>query len=151
MTNFIGDFSCKLDAKGRIMLPVAFKKQLLASEPSARETFVVKKDIFENCLVLFPISEWERQVEIIRTKLNPYNKEHNIFLRGFHRGKAEVEMDNNNRLLIPKRLLDLVNIDKEVILAGLDGKIEIWAKEVYDTMEQNDNDFALLAEKILGS
>ena len=146
MATFIGDYVCKLDAKGRVMLPATFKKQL----PASQDKFVVKKDIFENCLVLYPMDEWERQNDLIRKKINPYNKEHGQFLRGFYRGTAELVLDSNNRILIPKRLLDLAAIDKEVILAGQDGKIEIWAKDAYDNTAGTENDFATLAEKIMG-
>jgi MraZ protein len=146
MNSFIGDYLCKIDEKGRLSLPSAFKKAL-SSE--AQNTFIVKKDIYEHCLVLYPLNEWEKQVQIIRQQLNPYNKEHNTFLRGFYKGTAEVELDATNRLLIPRRLLDEVNIEKEVVLAGQDGKIEIWNKTDYEKIS-NAEDFARLAEKILG-
>lgn len=147
MITFIGDYNCKLDVKGRITFPASLKKQL-GSTSDGR--FVVKKDIFEKCLVLFPIKEWERQNAIIRSKVNPYNKDHNKFLRNFYRGSAEVILDSSNRILIPKRLLDLVDISKETILAGQDGKIEIWSKDLYESVEQSNDDFASLAEKIMG-
>ena len=147
MASFIGDHICKVDAKGRIMLPASFKKQM--STP-VQDKFVVKKDIFEKCLVLYPMDEWERQNKIIRGKINPYNKEHNKFLRNFYRGTAELVLDNNNRMLIPKRLKESVDIQKEVVLAGQIGKIEIWAKHLYETMVENEDEFALLAEKIMG-
>jgi MraZ protein len=99
---------------------------------------------------LFSIEEWERQNKIIRERINPYNKEHNKFLRNFYRGSAEIVLDSNNRMLIPKRLLDLAEISKEAILAGQDGKIEIWSKELYESAEQKHDDFAALAEKIMG-
>lgn len=147
MTTFIGDYNCKVDEKGRVTFPSMLKKQLgVVSEGR----FVVKKDIFEQCLVLFSIEEWERQNTIIRERINPYNKEHNKFLRNFYRGSAEIVLDSNNRMLIPKRLLDLANISKEAILAGQDGKIEIWSKELYESAEQKHDDFAALAEKIMG-
>jgi MraZ protein len=147
MTSFIGEFQCKVDPKGRIVLPSALKKQMSAD---ARDSFIVKKDIFERCLVLFPLDEWERQVALIRSKLNPYNKEHNLFIREFYKGTAELVLDTNNRMLIPKRLYDLVGIETDVFLAGQDGKIEIWAKEAYSEVIENEEDFAKLAEKILG-
>lgn len=147
MTTFIGDYNCKVDEKGRITFPSSLKKQMGSVSESR---FVVKKDIFEQCLVLFPIEEWERQNVIIRNKINPYNKEHNKFLRNFYRGSAEIILDSNNRMLVPKRLLDLANISKEAILAGQDGKIEIWSKELYESAEQGHEDFADLAEKIMG-
>lgn len=147
MTTFIGDYNCKVDEKGRVTFPSVLKKQLgVVSEGR----FVVKKDIFEQCLVLFSIEEWERQNKIIRERINPYNKEHNKFLRNFYRGSAEIVLDSNNRMLIPKRLLDLAEISKEAILAGQDGKIEIWSKELYESAEQKHDDFAELAEKIMG-
>lgn len=146
--SFIGDFSCKVDEKGRIMLPAALVKQMAAS---ADGRFVVKKDIFEKCLILYPMEEWQRQNEIIREKMNPYSRDHNQFLREFHRGIAEVAPDNTNRILIPKRLLEMVDIGKEAVLAGMDGKIELWAKDLYEQNQVSDNDFAHLAEKIMGN
>ena len=149
MTIFIGDYTCKIDAKGRVMLPSAFKKQM---PTAAQDKFVVKKDIYEKCLVLYPMDEWERQNELIRKSINPYNREHSRFLREFYKDTAEIELDSNNRFVIPARLLTLVDIDKEkdVVLAGQLGKIEIWAKDLYDTSGDGMGDFGTLAEKILG-
>ncbi len=87
MATFIGDYPCKVDAKGRIILPAAFKKQM---PPAAQDHFVVRKDIFENCLVLYSIDDWNRQLEKIRKKMNPYNREHNMFLRNFFKGTADL-------------------------------------------------------------
>ena len=149
MTIFIGDYTCKVDAKGRVMLPSAFKKQM---PTAAQDKFVMKKDIYEKCLVLFPMDEWERQNQLIQQNINPYNKEHSKFLREFYKDTAEVELDNNNRFLIPARLLNLVNVDKEqeVILAGQFGKIEIWPKGLYEKTSEDIEDFGELANKILG-
>ncbi len=145
MVTFIGEYTCKLDAKGRVILPSAFKKQMTGSSP---ERFVIKKDIFEKCLVLYPYQEWERQNKNLRKKINPYKKEHNKFLRQFFKGMAEIMLDANNRLLIPKRLLDEVEVEKEVIMAGQYGKIEIWAKNLYEQIEMGDDEFAGMAEDI---
>lgn len=148
MTTFIGDYTAKVDSKGRLTFPSALKKQM---ESTSDFHFVVKKDIFEKCLVLYPMEEWERQNSLIRSRINPYNKEHNKFLRNFYKGTAEVVLDGNNRLLIPKRLLDLVEITKDVVLAGQDGKIELWDKQLYDQVDEPEDDFANLAEKIMGN
>lgn len=147
MATFIGDYPCKVDVKGRIILPMAFKKQMPSA---AQDHFVVRKDIFENCLVLYALDDWNRQLEKIRKKINPYNREHNKFLRNFFKGTAELSLDNNNRILIPRRLLDLVGAERDVVLAGQDGRIEIWAASVYETIEMPAEDFANLAEKLLG-
>lgn len=147
MATFIGDYACKVDVKGRIILPMAFKKQMPAGAP---DHFVVRKDIFENCLVLYAIDDWNRQLEKIRKRINPYNREHNMFLRNFFKGTAELSLDNNNRMLIPKRLLDLISAERDVVLAGQDGRIEIWSASVYETIEMPAEDFANLAEKLMG-
>ncbi|QQS49969.1 MAG: division/cell wall cluster transcriptional repressor MraZ [Bacteroidota bacterium] len=146
MITFVGDHICKLDAKGRLMLPAALCKQMEEGQPAK---FIIKKDVFEGCLVLYPFEEWDRQVKSLRKKLNPYKKEHNTFLRVFFKGVAEAIADSSNRLLIPKRLLDEVGIDKDVVLAGQPGKIELWAKGKYDAIELSDDDFANMAEKLL--
>lgn len=147
MATFIGDYTCKADVKGRIILPSAFKKQLPAE---AQDRFVVRKDVFENCLVLYSIEDWNIQLEGIRKRINPYNREHNAFLRNFFRGTAELSLDNNNRLLIPKRFMDMIGADRDVVLAGQDGRIEIWAAENYEKIGMPADDFADLAEKLLG-
>jgi MraZ protein len=148
MATFIGDYKCKVDAKGRIVLPSAFKRQM---SPAVMDRFVVKKDIFEPCLVLFPMDEWDRQNEIIRSRINPYNKEHSRFLREFYKGTAEVIPDSNNRILVPRRLLDIAGIDGEAVMAGQDGKIEIWSSKLYDEQSGEAGNFAMLAEKIMGN
>lgn len=147
MATFIGDYTCKVDAKGRIILPMAFKKQMPSS---AEDRFVVRKDIFEKCLVLYSNDDWNRQLEKIRISINPYKKEHKEFLRNFFKGTAELTLDGSNRLLIPKRMLDLAGIGKDVVLAGQDGCIEVWAEEVYAHIEMPSDDFANLAERLLG-
>ena len=147
MATFIGDYPCKVDAKGRIILPMAFKKQMPAA---AQDHFVVRKDIFENCLVLYAIDDWNRQLEKIRKRINPYNREHNRFLRNFFKGTAELSLDSNNRMLIPKRLFDLIGAERDVVLAGQDGRIEIWSASGYETIEMPAEDFANLAEKLMG-
>jgi MraZ protein len=148
MATFIGDYTCKIDAKGRIILPMAFKKQLPAS---AQDHFVVRRDIFERCLVLYSIDDWNRQLDRIRGSINPYNREHNLFLRNFFKGTAELTLDSNNRLLIPRRLMDLAGINRDVVLAGQDGRIEIWAADLYEKIDMPTDDFANLAEKLMGN
>ncbi len=147
MSTFIGDYECKIDEKGRVLFPSSLRRQVSSASP---DRFVVKKDIYEECLVLYPLEEWERQTEIIRRNTNPYNREHNLFIREFFRGTAEVTLDSSGRLLLPKRLLDMVGIGRDIVMVGMNGKIEIWAKEKYDASQLGSADFANLAERILG-
>jgi MraZ protein len=147
MASFVGEYTCKVDVKGRIILPMAFKKQMPAD---SNDHFVVRKDIFENCLVLYSTEDWNRQLEKIRNRINPYNREHNKFLRNFFRGAADLPLDSNNRMLVPKRLLDQIGAGREVVLAARDGRIEIWSAKTYETIGMTAEDFANLAEKLLG-
>lgn len=147
MTTFIGEYTVKIDSKGRLSFPSAFKRQM---KEASSDGFVLKRDVFEKCLILYPMEEWDRQNAMIREKTNPYNKEHAKFLRMFFAGTAEVALDANNRMLVPKRLLEHAGIESEIVLAGQTGKIEIWDASAYTGVSLADDDFASMAEKILG-
>jgi len=145
---FVGEYICKLDSKGRVLLPSALLRQMPIED---RERFVLKKDIYTKCLVLYPASEWDRQNSLLKKRLNPFNRKHAEFLREFYRGTAEVLLDGSNRMLIPRRLVEYMGEkSKELIFAGQDGKIEIWDKTAYDVAQTSDADFQQLADDILG-
>ncbi len=147
MSSFIGEYKGKVDAKGRVVFPSAFKKQMPAN---SQARFVLKPDINEKSLLIYTIEEWERQAELIRSKLNSFKKSHAKFLRGFYRSAVEVSLDSNSRMLIPARLLKYAEIDKELYLCGLDKKIEIVSKENYEISQDEEFDFAELAEEVMG-
>jgi len=146
MNSFVGDYICKLDDKGRVLFPAAFKKQ----SEGVLERFILKKDIFEGCLVLYTTAEWERQLEIIKRKINPYVQEQNRFLREFYKSTTDVELDSSGRILIPKRFIEMGGLVKEVVFIGIGDKIEIWDKEKYYSSEMSQEQFAADAEKFLG-
>ena len=102
MTSFIGDYTAKIDTKGRVSFPSAFLKQMPVS---SAEKFVVKTDVYEKCLIIYTGEEWERQTKLIKDKTNSFNPKHAAFLREFFKGTAELKLDSNNRILIPGRLL----------------------------------------------
>ena len=147
MANLMGEFECRVEAKGRLLLPSALKKQIPLE---AQDKFVINCG-FENHLVLYPFNEWE----LIRQKLselNQFKKEAREFIRIFYKGLTEISLDNTNRLLIPKRLLDWASIEKDVILLAYLNKIEIWNKEAYEKYSDNrPDDFSELAERVLGN
>ncbi|MCF6365765.1 MAG: protein mraZ [Bacteroidales bacterium] len=147
MANFIGDFTAKIDSKGRVNFPSAYIKQM---SESSEKKFVIKKDIYDKCLIIYTSDEWDRQTSIINKKTNPYNKKHSAFLREFYRGTAELKLDSNNRILIPSRLLEEINIKKDIKLLAQNQKIELWAIEEYEKVAMEANDFANLAEEIMG-
>ncbi len=146
MTRFLGEYNCKLDVKGRIMLPIALKKQLMAE---ARERFVINRG-FENCLVLYPFNEWETIIAEIN-QLNLYIKKNREFIRYFNRGATELSLDANSRLLLPKRLLEYADIERELVLFAYSNRIEVWAKDLYDGLLTDEpEDFSDLAEDVMG-
>ena len=147
MFTFIGDFECRTDAKGRIVFPSAFKKVM--DEDDLR--LIVRKDLFESCLVLYPYKIWEEELTRIRAGINPYNREHNRFLRHFFRGSAEVTLDGNGRFLIPRRLMDQIEAGRELVLLGVDRYIEIYDKDTYVNNALPEDDLGHLAEKIMGT
>ena len=112
MDHFIGSYECKLDSKGRIMIPVAIKKQL---NPILSKGFVIKRAVFNNCLELYPIDEWNILMERVNS-LNRFNKKNNDFIRRFTAGVRTIKIDSSGRLLIPKNLISYVNIKKEIFL-----------------------------------
>jgi MraZ protein len=147
MATFIGDYACKVDVKGRIILPMAFKKRMPSD---AQDHFVVRKDIFENCLVLYSIEDWNRQLRLIRKGTSRFKREDNTFVRNFFKDSAELSLDNNNRILVPKKLMDLIGAGRDVVLAGQDGRIEIWEADAYEKIGMAAEDFAALAENLMG-
>ncbi len=146
MVNLIGEFDCKIDVKGRIMMPSALKKQI---PPEADERFVINRG-FEKCLVLYPMNEWKEISEEIN-KLNLYVKKNRDFVRYFQRGATEIKLDGNNRLLLPKALLGYAGINKEVVLFAYSNRIEVWDKVTYNNLLTDEpEDFSSLAEEVMG-
>ena len=137
----------KLDSKGRLSFPASFIRQM---KEAVSEGFVLKRDVFDQCLILYPMNEWDRQTAMIRERTNPFNKEHARFLRMFYAGTAEITLDASNRILIPKRLIDHAGFKDEIVLAGQAGKVELWSAKLYSSVSAAGDEFAMLAEKILG-
>jgi MraZ protein len=145
MTNLIGEYECRLDDKGRIMLPAGLKKQIPSE---AQDRFVINRG-FESCLVLYPLNEWKGISEEIN-RLNIYNRKNRNFARYFYRGATELALDGNNRLLLPKTLTGYAGIEREIILFAYSNRIEVWAKDKYESlMTDEPEDFALLAEEVM--
>ena len=147
MVNLIGTYECKADSKGRLMVPAALKKQLL---PLLQDGFVIKRSVFEPCLELYPMEEWNAMMAKVN-KLNRFRKKNNDFIRRFTAGVKTVEVDANGRLLIPKDLLGFAGITKEIVLNSAINIVEIWDKDKYETaIEDATGDFADLAEEVMG-
>ncbi|MDY0342212.1 MAG: division/cell wall cluster transcriptional repressor MraZ [Lentimicrobium sp.] len=143
----IGVHDCKVDTKGRLMLPSALKSQL---EQVLTEGFILKRSIFQPCLELYPRQEWNESVKGVN-KLNRFVKKNNDFIRIFMAGVREVEADNTGRILIPKDLAAFAGIGKDIVLASAINIIEIWDKEKYEaSVSAHIEDFSKLAEEVMG-
>jgi len=126
--HLIGTYECKADTKGRIMMPIAIKKQLAGF---VSEGFVLKRAVFNPCLELYPLKEWMGLMESVNG-LNRFNKKNNDFIRRFTAGVKTVEMDVSGRLLIPKDLVTYAKISKEVVVSSTVNILEIWDKTLYE-------------------
>jgi len=147
MKSLIGTYECKTDAKGRVMLPSGLKKQLL---DVVDEGFVLKRSVFQPCLELYSMKEWNKVMKQVG-KLNRFVKKNNDFIRLFTAGVKVLELDASGRLLLPKDLLGYSSIKKEVVLSSVDAVVEIWDKELYENAINGALDgFAELAEEVMG-
>ena len=146
MVKFIGEYTVKIDDKGRLVLPSAFKSVMAAGEDLR---FVIKKDIFEDCLEMYTYAEWDRQSEEVKSRLDFFNKKHAVFWREYMRNRAVVEPDPKiGRITIPKKLLESIGVNREVVFAGNDFKIEIWARERYEQSGLSEEEFISIAESL---
>ena len=147
MVNLIGTYECKADIKGRLMMPSSVKKQLSSV---LQDGFVLKRAVFQPCLELYPMSEWNVLMQKVN-KLNRFVKKNNDFIRRFTAGVKVVELDASGRLLIPKDLHSFAGISKEVVLSSAVNIIEVWDKKRYEkAIDEAAVDFAELAEDVMG-
>ena len=129
------------------MLPAAIKKQLL---PVLQNGFVLKRAVFQPCLELYPMTEWEILMQKVN-KLNRFKKKNNDFIRRFTAGLKQVEIDSAGRLLIPKDLVAFSGITKDIVVSSAINIIEIWDKDKYEkAIDDATGDFADLAEEVMG-
>jgi MraZ protein len=146
MNHFLGEFECKLDAKNRMVLPAALKRQMPDVE---REGLVINRG-FEKNLVIYTRQEWRNIMEKLE-RLNPFDRKNREFIRQFSRGASELSLDAAGRVLIPKSLSAYAGISAELVLSCQINKIEVWDKVAYEAQWEDDGqDFAALAEEVMG-
>ena len=148
MINLIGTYECTVDNKGRIMIPAQLKKQL---DGFTKEPFILKRSVFQNCLELFPNSEWKLMMDKVN-KLNRFVKKNNDFIRMYTAGVKSIDLDSNGRLLVPKDLIAISKLTKHVVLSSSINIIEIWDKDEYEkSINDPKVDFAKLTEEVMGN
>lgn len=147
MINLIGTYECKIDAKGRVMLPSALKKQL---SPILEKGFVLKRSVFQPCLELYPMDEWNEVMQKVG-RLNRFDRKNNDFIRRLTAGLKMVELDATGRLLVAKDLIGYSGLKKEIVISSAGNILEVWDKNKYESAINDATvDFADLAEEVMG-
>lgn len=144
---FLGNIEAKIDAKGRVFLPSAFRKTL---QQGGEERLVMRKDVFNKCLVLYPESVWNQQLDALRAKLNRWKRQDQQLLRQFVADAEAITLDGNGRFLIGRRYLDLAEIEQGVRFIGVDDTIEIWSTQQVEEAFMDADEFGAAFEQIMG-
>lgn len=147
MIQFLGNIEAKTDAKGRVFIPSSFRKQLQAA---SEERLVLRKDVFQDCLVLYPESVWFKTQNQLRQRLSKWNAQHQRVFRQFVSDAEMMIPDGNGRILLPKRYLQMAGIQNDVRFIGVDNTIEIWAKERAEQPFMDAEEFSEALQSILG-
>ena len=146
--NLFGVYEGTADAKGRVMLPVAFKSQL---GRSLKKGFVLKQSIFSKSLELYPHETWNTLVKDVN-QLNRFVKKNVEFIRMFNYNVQSVEPDSNGRFLVPRDLAKSTGIKKDVVMAAAGNMIELWDKAAYNKfIKESGTSFEKLAEEVMGN
>lgn len=128
---FVGDYTAKTDAKGRVFLPAIFRRQLDGMD---EEALILRKDVFQKCLVLYPMSVWNAQVDDLQSRLSPWDRKDQMMLRQFVADAEQVELDSQGRILLSKNKLQYAGITCEVRFLAVVDRIEIWSKDALDAL-----------------
>ena len=135
---FIGNIEAKSDSKGRVFIPATFRRAL---QTTGNSKLMMRKDIFQECLVLYPEESWNTQLDALRSRLDRWNARHQMIFRQFVADVEEINIDSNGRILIPKRYMKMAGIEQEVRFIGMDDTIEIWSKETTEKPFMSPDDF----------
>lgn len=145
---FLGNIEAKIDTKARVFVPAAFRKIL---QTSAQNTLILRKDIFQDCLVLYPLQVWEDELTKLRSRLNRWDKVQQALFRQFVVDAERLEIDANGRILIPKRYCQMVGIVSDVTFLGVDNTIEIWTKDALDGILIPADDFSASLQALMNN
>lgn len=140
---FIGEYNHNIDTKGRLIIPSRFRDGL-------EEKFIITRGL-DKCLFVYPISEWDKLVKVIKSL--PFTKKKNRdFQRFFLSGAIECEIDKQGRINISSSLINYASLEKECVVIGVNERLEIWALENWDNfISDNEDDFSDIAEDIFES
>ncbi len=143
---FTGSIDARTDEKGRVFIPAAFRKLL---QQAGLDALVLRRDVFQKCLVLYPEDVWDCMVDSIVQRTNPFDSHGRAALRGFVAGAERISIDGNGRILIPRRYMEAAKICNDVRFIGMDDSIEIWSKQEAEELLNNSDDLATSLEAIM--
>lgn len=143
---FIGSSDAKADSKGRVFLPANFRHVM---QETGEESMVMRKDVFQECLVIYPETVWKEQLATLRSKLSRWNRQEQQIFRQFAADAEILTMDTNGRILLPRRYRELAGINMDVRFIGMDDTIEIWAREKVDVPFVNPEEFGAKLEELM--
>ena len=145
---FLGNIEAKTDVKGRAFLPAVFRKIL---QVSGEELLVLRKDVFQKCLVLYPESVWNAKLDMLKAQLKPWKPSHQQMFRQFVSEAEAITLDGNGRFLISKRLLKIAGINQDIQFIGMDDTIEIWSPQHLQEIQKSDEEFGAEFENIMNA
>jgi MraZ protein len=143
---FIGNIEAKVDSKGRAFLPATFRKVLSAS---GEEGLILRKDVFQPCLVIYPESVWNEQMDTLRSRLNRWNAEHQRIFRQFVSDAEILNLDSNGRFLISKRQLTQTGINQNLKFIGMGDCIEIWNNDTCTAQMKDPEEFSNILQEMM--
>ncbi len=143
---FLGSTDAKIDAKMRVFVPANFRKVLQAKD---LHVLILRKDIFQDCLVLYPVEVWDEEVQRLRERLSRWDKSQQQLFRQFVLDAERLEIDSTGRILIPKRYLQMINVKSEVQFLGVDNTIEVWGKNQLNETLVAPEDFGIEIQRIM--
>lgn len=144
---FLGNIEAKTDQKGRVFLPSVFRKEL---QTSGEERLVMRKDVHQKCLVLYPESAWNRRMDEMFMKADEWDATEKEVLRTYMKGAEVLTLDGSGRILIPNRYLEWAGIGQTASFIGMNDTIEIWAAENVDEPKLTQEEFAEKLKAIMG-
>lgn len=144
MSELLGEFDCKLDARGRLRVPSQILR--VFSEMEVKELRIYRG--VDGCLILSSVEVWEKERKELESTIDLSKKEHREYRRAFYRGSFKIEIDSSDRILVPVKMREFAMLEKDVILYGMNNVVEIWPKDLGEEKEINSDDYTNLYSEV---
>lgn len=139
MSTFIGNIEGKRDEKGRIFVPATYRR-ILAENGSKR--IVMRRDTDNACLVFYPEEVWNEKVAALRGALNEWDPDDQMLLMQFMADAEFMDMDAQGRILLSRRVLEMVGVEQDVVFVGMLDRFALWAPAQFEARKIEQKDLA---------